>query len=121
MRNLDLRKQLKLFAKGLIKGVGTTGAKAANVAPSALKKPKVGKLPSMVTVDPKLKNKGTGVREISKKLKSAKATSKKSHDGSYNKKMFPPVVDYSGKIVTPGYDPKKAELYKKNARKNARK
>ena len=23
MRNLDLRKQLKLFAKGLIKGVGT--------------------------------------------------------------------------------------------------
>ena len=42
---------------------------------------------------------------------------KKKHDGSYNKKMFSTVTDYSGKTVTPGYDPKKADKYKKNAKK----
>ena len=115
MRDLDLRKQLKSFAKGLIKGAGVAGAEAAGIAPGSLKKPKVGKLPSMVKVDPTPKNKGTGVRKISKKLNAPKAASRKSHNGSYNKKMFSPVVDYSGKIVTPGYDSKKEELYKKNA------
>ena len=44
-------------------------------------------------------------------------TSRKNHDGSYNKKMFPPVKDYSGKTVTPGYNPFKAEVYKKNAKR----
>lgn len=29
------------------------------------------------------------------------------HDGSYDPKLFPPIKDDSGKIVTPGYDPKK--------------
>jgi hypothetical protein len=52
-----------------------------------------------------------------KKKKPAKNVSKSKHDGSYNKKMFPTETDYSGKLVTPGYDPKKAAKYKKNAKK----
>ena len=70
MRDLDLRKQLKSFAKGLIKGAG---AEAAGVATGSLKKPKVGKLPSMVKVDPTPKNKGTGVRKISKSCQQKKS------------------------------------------------
>ena len=31
--------------------------------------------------------------------------------------MFTTETDYYGKIVTPGYDPKKAAKYKKNAKK----
>ena len=39
------------------------------------------------------------------------------YDGSYDPKLFPPIKDDSGKIVTPGYDPKKEKGYKKNAQK----
>ena len=45
------------------------------------------------------------------------ANKQQRHDGSYNAKMFPPIKDYSGKTVTPGYDPNKAEVYKKNAKR----
>ena len=118
MRDLDLRKQLKSFAKGLIKGAC---AEAAGMALGSFKNPTVGKLPSMVNVAPTPKNQRTGVRQISKKLKETKESSGKRKERSENKKKFPAVVEYSGKIVTPGYDPKKAELYKKNDKKNAKK
>ena len=48
----------------------------------------------------------------------APANKQQKHDGSYDQKMFPPVKDFSGNTVTPGYDPNKAEVYKKNAANN---
>jgi len=54
---------------------------------------------------------------IRKQLKDFASKEPKSHDGNYNKNLFPPIKDYSGKIVTPGYNPKKAAKYKKNANK----
>jgi len=46
------------------------------------------------------------------------ANKQQRHDGSYNAKMFPPIKDYNGRIVTPGYNPNLAEVYKKNAANN---
>jgi hypothetical protein len=85
MRNLDLRKQLKSFGKGLLRGAaagatagasegGRIGEKIYETYQSYNKKPKVGNLPSMVEVAPTTKNKATGIKNTSKKLKGAKAT-----------------------------------------------
>lgn len=85
MRNLDLRKQLKSFGKGLLRGAaagatagasegGRIGEKIYETYQSYNKKPKVGNLPSMVEVAPTTKKKATGIKNTSKKLKSAKAT-----------------------------------------------
>lgn len=80
------------------------------------------------------KRKGCGPQKLGSPIKQqAKSISKKMtetsdkvrdslkknfrHDGSYDPKLFAPIKDYSGKIVTPGYDPKKEKLYKKNAQK----
>lgn len=85
MRNLDLRKQLKTFGKGLLRGAaagatagasegGRIGEKIYETYQSYNEKPKVGNLPSMVEVAPTTKNKATGIKNTSKKLKGAKAT-----------------------------------------------
>jgi len=79
------------------------------------------------------KRKGCGPQALGSPIKQqAKSISKKMsesdkvrdslkknfrHDGSYDPKLFPPIKDDSGKIVTPGYDPKKEKGYKKNAQK----
>ena len=57
------------------------------------------------------------LKDFSAKKNKTVKKNKNKHDGSYNKEMFPPVTGYSGKTVTPGYDPKKADKYKKNAKK----
>tara|TARA_R110002167_G_C12211444_1_gene607804 strand:- start:36 stop:473 length:438 start_codon:yes stop_codon:yes gene_type:complete len=88
MRNLNLRKQLKTFGKGLLRGAAAVATAGASEGPELGKqiyetyqsyneKPKVGNLPSMVKADPTPKNKPTGLRATSKKLKSAKATGEK--------------------------------------------
>ena len=75
MRDLDLRKQLKSFGKGLIKGAAasiTGGASLeANVAKNFVQ-PKVGNLPSITEADGNqkpTKKSSTGMRATSKKLK----------------------------------------------------
>ena len=73
MRNLNLRKQLRTFGKGLLRG-----AAAYN------EKPKVGNLPSMVKADPTTKKKATGIKATSKKLEGLKATGAKMQ---YAKKL----------------------------------
>ncbi len=81
MRDLDLRKQLKSFGKGLIKGVAAGAAKGAieNEATN-FAQPKVGNLPSItkagINQEPPKKS-STGMRATSRKLKGAKAISKK--------------------------------------------
>ena len=88
MRDLNIRKQLKTFGKGLLRGAaavatagasegGRIGEKIYETYQSSNEKPKVGNLPSMVKADPTPKNKPTGLRAASKKLKSAKATGEK--------------------------------------------
>ena len=84
MRDLNLRKQLKSFAKGLIKGAAAVGTGGASVVPGALKNTNVGNLPSMVEVDPTTKNKATGIKATSKKLEGIKATGAKMQ---YTKKL----------------------------------
>ena len=84
MRDLDLRKQLKSFGKGLIKGAAAGAARTAaeaieNVATNSAQ-PKVGNLPSItkagINQEPP-KKPSTGMRATSRKLKGAKAISKK--------------------------------------------
>jgi hypothetical protein len=95
MRNLDLRKQLKTFGKGLLRGAaaaatagasegGRIGEKIYETYQSYNKKPKVGNLPSMVKVEPTTKKKTTGIKAISKKLEGVKATGAKMQ---YAKKL----------------------------------
>jgi hypothetical protein len=95
MRNLDLRKQLKTFGKGLLRGAaagatagasegGRIGKKIYETYQSYNEKPKVGNLPSMVEVAPTTKNKATGIKATSKKLERAKATGAKMQ---YAKKL----------------------------------
>jgi len=98
MRDLNLRKQLKTFGKGLLKGAaavatagvsegGRIGEKIYETYQSYNEKPKVGNLPSMVKADPTPKNKPTGLRATSKKLKSAKATGEKMQAAKKLKKL----------------------------------
>ena len=84
MRDLNLRKQLKTFGKGLLRGAaavatagasegGRIGEKIYETYQSSNEKPKVGNLPSMVKADPTPKNKPTGLRATSKKIKKCKS------------------------------------------------
>ena len=84
MRDLNIRKQLETFGKGLLRGAaavatagasegGRIGEKIYETYQSYNKKPKVGNLPSMVKADPTPKNKPTGLRAT-----SAKATGEKT-------------------------------------------
>jgi hypothetical protein len=85
MRNLDLRKQLKTFGKGLLAAVATGGAsegvkagkKIYETYESYNEEPKVGRLPSIVKTETTSKNKPTGARAISEKIKGVKATGSK--------------------------------------------
>ena len=84
MRDLNLRKQLKSFREGLIKGVAasvTGGASlGANVAKNFVQ-PKVSNLPSITEVESNQeppKKPSTDMRATSRKLKGAKAISKKN-------------------------------------------
>ncbi len=79
MRNLDLRKQLKSFGKGLIKGytASITGGASlgANVARNFVQ-PKVGNLPSITEADDNQEPTPTGVKATSKKMQKSKKLEK---------------------------------------------
>lgn len=66
-------------------------------------------------------DKKTGKKTVEKpkELATEKITAEEffRNDGSYDPIMFPPIEDYGGNIVTPGYDPEKAADYKDNAKK----
>ena len=104
MRNLDLRKQLKTFGKGMLKAAAssvTGGASflGANVANSFVQ-PKVGNLPSITKVPNNKKptnNPSTGIRATSKKLKGPEATGKKMQKAKKLKKF--PVASTNAKPV----------------------
>ena len=83
MRDLDLRKQLKSFGKGLIKGAAASITGVASLGANVAKnfaQPKVGNLPSITEAGSNQeppKKPSTGMRATSRKLKRAKAISKK--------------------------------------------
>jgi hypothetical protein len=85
MRDLNLRKQLKTFGKGLLRGAaavatagasegGRIGEKIYETFQSYNEKPKVGNLPSVVQAGPKKPS--TNVRATGEKMQAAKKLEK---------------------------------------------